>query len=83
MTASQPNNPLHGVTLERMLREMVERYGREGLARASRGNGRPGDPGAAVPGQGRHTRLLQVKPIPSCLNDRGSGGNHERMWWTD
>ena len=30
---TQPNNPLHGVTLERMLREMVERFGWEGLAR--------------------------------------------------
>jgi len=29
----QPNNPLHGITLERMLREMVERFGWEGLAR--------------------------------------------------
>jgi uncharacterized protein (DUF2132 family) len=29
----QPNNPLHGVTLERMLRDMVERWGWEGLAR--------------------------------------------------
>ena len=33
MTAPQANNPLHGVTLERMLREMVERFGWEGLAR--------------------------------------------------
>ena len=30
---AQPNNPLHGITLERMLREMVERFGWEGLAR--------------------------------------------------
>lgn len=30
MTA-QPNNPLHGVTLERMLTELVERHGWEGL----------------------------------------------------
>jgi uncharacterized protein (DUF2132 family) len=30
---SQPNNPLHGVTLEQMLREMVERFGWDGLAR--------------------------------------------------
>jgi len=29
----QPNNPLHGVTLETMLREMVERFGWAGLAR--------------------------------------------------
>jgi uncharacterized protein (DUF2132 family) len=29
----QPNNPLHGITLEAMLREMVERFGWDGLAR--------------------------------------------------
>ena len=33
MTAPQPNNPLHGVTLEMMLQQMVERFGWEGLAR--------------------------------------------------
>lgn len=33
MTEPQRNNPLHGVTLEAMLRQMVERYGWEGLAR--------------------------------------------------
>ena len=33
MTDRQPNNPLHGVTLEKMLREMVNRFGWEGLAR--------------------------------------------------
>ena len=33
MTARQPNNPLHGVTLEMMLRDMVDRFGWEGLAR--------------------------------------------------
>ena len=33
MTAQQPNNPLHGVTLEMMLRQMVDRFGWEGLAR--------------------------------------------------
>lgn len=33
MTAPQPNNPLHGVTLEMMLREMVDRFGWDGLAR--------------------------------------------------
>lgn len=27
MTESQPRNPLHGVTLERMLNEMVEHFG--------------------------------------------------------
>jgi uncharacterized protein (DUF2132 family) len=29
----QPNNPLHGITLEMMLREMVDCYGWDGLAR--------------------------------------------------
>ena len=33
MSSSQPNNPLHGVTLEHMLRVMVDRFGWEGLAR--------------------------------------------------
>ena len=33
MSSTQPNNPLHGVTLEQMLRDMVERFGWEGLAR--------------------------------------------------
>jgi uncharacterized protein (DUF2132 family) len=33
MTATQPNNPLHGITLEMMLRQMVDRFGWEGLAR--------------------------------------------------
>ena len=33
MSTSQPRNPLHGVTLERMLRELVEAFGWEGLAR--------------------------------------------------
>lgn len=33
MTAPQPNNPLHGITLEAMLREMVEHSGWDGLAR--------------------------------------------------
>jgi uncharacterized protein (DUF2132 family) len=33
MTDRQRNNPLHGVTLETMLRQMVERFGWEGLAR--------------------------------------------------
>ena len=33
MAEPQPNNPLHGITLETMLREMVERFGWEGLAR--------------------------------------------------
>ena len=33
MTVRQPNNPLHGVTLEMMLRQMVDAFGWEGLAR--------------------------------------------------
>ena len=33
MSARQPNNPLHGITLEMMLRQMVDRFGWEGLAR--------------------------------------------------
>lgn len=32
MVASQPNNPLHGVTLEKMLTELFNHYGWEGLA---------------------------------------------------
>ena len=33
MTGRQTNNPLHGVTLEMMLRRMVDEFGWEGLAR--------------------------------------------------
>jgi uncharacterized protein (DUF2132 family) len=33
MSAGQPNNPLHGLTLEAMLRTMVDRFGWDGLAR--------------------------------------------------
>ena len=33
MSTPQPNNHLHGVTLEMMLRQMVDRFGWEGLAR--------------------------------------------------
>ena len=33
MTDPQPKNPLHGITLEVMLRQMVERFGWDGLAR--------------------------------------------------
>ena len=33
MTDQQPNNPLHGVTLERMLAQMVEHYGWAELGR--------------------------------------------------
>lgn len=33
MTANQPNNPLHGVTLERILERLVASYGWDALAR--------------------------------------------------
>lgn len=33
MATRQANNPLHGLTLETMLRQLVERYGWDGLAR--------------------------------------------------
>lgn len=31
MTESQPNNPLHGITLENILRHLVDQYGWEEL----------------------------------------------------
>ena len=33
MTAAQPNNPLHGITLERILNDLVARFGWAGLGR--------------------------------------------------
>lgn len=33
MSQTQPNNPLHGITLEALLTELVERYGWDELAR--------------------------------------------------
>ncbi len=33
MTTPQPNNPLHGLTLERMLNELVARFGWAALGR--------------------------------------------------
>lgn len=33
MTAAQPNNPLHGITLEKLLTELVAGYGWEELGR--------------------------------------------------
>ena len=33
MTQAQPNNPLHGITLEKLLRELVEHYGWDELGR--------------------------------------------------
>ncbi|BFM19048.1 VF530 family protein [Gilvimarinus japonicus] len=32
MNKEQPNNPLHGITLEAVLTQLVERYGWSGLA---------------------------------------------------
>ncbi len=34
MNQDQPNNPLHGVTLQAILEDLVERYGFPGLAQA-------------------------------------------------
>ncbi len=33
MSGEQPNNPLHGVTLEMVVSSLVEQYGWDGLAR--------------------------------------------------
>ena len=33
MTAPQPNNPLHGITLERIVNDLVGRFGWAGLGR--------------------------------------------------
>jgi len=33
MSEEQPNNPLHGLTLEALLTRLVDHYGWEGLAR--------------------------------------------------
>jgi len=33
MTTTQPNNPLHGITLEMILKELVARYGWDELGR--------------------------------------------------
>lgn len=30
-SAEQPNNPLHGITLERMVKELYDKFGWEGL----------------------------------------------------
>jgi len=34
MSKDQPNNPLHGVTLEMVVTRLVDRYGWDGLAQA-------------------------------------------------
>lgn len=36
MSEEQPNNPLHGITLEAMLTRLVDHYGWEGLGRRIR-----------------------------------------------
>lgn len=36
MSEEQPNNPLHGLTLEAILTRLVEHYGWEGLAKRIR-----------------------------------------------
>lgn len=33
MTSQQPNNPLHGITLEQLITQLEKHYGWEGLAR--------------------------------------------------
>lgn len=33
MSGQQPNNPLHGITLEQIVNSLVEHYGWEGLGR--------------------------------------------------
>ncbi len=33
MSGEQPNNPLHGLTLERVVVQLVDHYGWDGLAR--------------------------------------------------
>lgn len=33
MTSEQPNNPLHGITLEQLVTQLQLRYGWDGLAR--------------------------------------------------
>jgi uncharacterized protein (DUF2132 family) len=44
MTNSQPNNPLHGVTLEQIVTRLEEHYGWEGLADRIRINCFASDP---------------------------------------
>lgn len=47
MSAEQPKNPLHGITLERLLTELVEAYGFEKLATKVRVNCFTNDPSVA------------------------------------
>jgi len=44
MSLEQPNNPLHGLTLETVVVRLVEHYGWEGLARQVRINCFANDP---------------------------------------
>lgn len=44
MTAEQPKNPLHGLTLETIVTELVEHYGWEELARRINVNSFRNDP---------------------------------------
>ena len=44
MSDEQPNNPLHGITLEQVLTRLVERYGWDELAKKIRINCFKSDP---------------------------------------
>jgi len=44
MSDEHPNDPLHGVTLETMLRKLVNKYGWDGLAKRIRLNCLKNDP---------------------------------------
>ncbi|WP_419834633.1 VF530 family DNA-binding protein [Endozoicomonas atrinae] len=44
MSQEQPNNPLHGITLEKMLTSLVEHFGWEGLYQKIRVNCFNSDP---------------------------------------
>lgn len=44
MTDGHPNDPLHGITLERMLTRLVKKYGWPGLAKRIRINCLKNDP---------------------------------------
>lgn len=44
MSAEQPNNPLHGLTLEKIILNLVERYDWDGLAKKIKVNCFKNDP---------------------------------------
>ncbi|ORT48769.1 transporter [Vibrio sp. qd031] len=44
MTQQQPNNPLHGLSLQKIVTQLVEHYGWEGLYREVRVNCFSNDP---------------------------------------